>query len=95
MRGIKIKVNNDILCREKGVVSPDYICSRYKSFPEPKILIVEENKCFYCENFITDASLGNNTSIGLCRLFSVRNFDGKKKKACSKFIKKQTIEIST
>lgn len=32
--GIKISVNEDVLCRIKGAVSKDYFCRHYKKFPD-------------------------------------------------------------
>jgi hypothetical protein len=95
IKGCRIVVNNDILCREKGAVSPDYVCSGYKRMPEPKIPRDSNYKCVDCENFILSKNLEDESiPIGICRLFSVRQFNGTQKNACSKFVKKAEQIVS-
>lgn len=95
IRGTAIGVNNDILCRDKGVVSPDYACSRHKFTPSNMSVKDMNYKCISCEYFIpvTGASM-EASNRGLCQLFSVRQYDGRCKNACSKFIKKSVMEVS-
>ena len=93
IKGTCIAVNNDILCREKGAVSPDYICSRHRSAPANTSNKDLSCKCIDCDNFIINES-AQNSNIGLCQLFSVRQFDGTQKKACSKFTKRSQLEVS-
>ena len=93
IKGTCITVNNDILCREKGAVSPDYVCSKHRSAPVNKSGKDLGNKCIHCEHFIVNEE-DQNTTIGLCQMFSVRQFDGTSKKACSKFTKKSQLEVS-
>lgn len=95
LRGTAITVNSDILCRDKGAVSPDYVCSNHRFIPLPKSSTPTSLKCIECENFIREFEDDNDLlSIGLCQLFTVRHFDGKQKNACSKFIKKSHLEVS-
>lgn len=95
LKGISISVNNDILCREKGVVSPDFVCARHRFMPERKSSKANCSKCIDCENFIVEIlTPGSDSTIGLCRLFSVRQFDGTQKNACSKFAKRINAEVS-
>ncbi len=94
IKGTKIAVNSDILCRENGVVSPDYICSNHRFAPKEKTFKELNYKCIDCENFIEINNLKSHSSIGICQLFSVRRFDGFKRSACSKLIKKQKSEVS-
>lgn len=95
IRGINISVNSDILCRKMGIVSPDYVCSSHRFTPESKSFKDMNYKCIDCENFIVNTkSVEDIGSIGLCRLFSVRQFNGNQKSACSKFIKKSWSAIS-
>lgn len=93
--GKTIAVNNDILCKYRGVVSLDYVCSKYKYRPEVKPFNDTYYKCIDCENFILDASNSKGTSaVGLCNLFSVRQYNGKQKNACSKFVRKPAQVVS-
>lgn len=95
MFGTAIAVNKDILCREKGAVSPDYACSRHKFTPQPKNPRELDYKCIDCENFILKISDSESTTtIGLCQLFSVRQYDGRQKNPCSKFVKRKELEVS-
>mgnify|MGYP007011699213 CR=1 FL=1 len=82
--GLLVSVNGDILCRINGVVSPNYCCSKHKFDYQVKLL---RPKCIGCKNFITPDE-AKECSMGLCRLFSARQYNGKLKNACSKFIAK-------
>lgn len=93
--GINISINKDILCRDKGVVSPDYVCRRHKFAPVSKFDTNNVvNKCIDCEHFIIDSKSGDELIIGLCRLFSVRKYNGKERKACSKFTRQSKSKVS-
>lgn len=95
IKGTVVSVNNDILCREKGIVSPDYVCRKHRSIPEAKSFKEMNYKCSECENFILNSkSKESGTTIGLCQLFSVREFDGREKNACSKFVKNSVQYVS-
>ena len=95
IKGSPVPVNNDILCREKGIVSPDYVCRRHRFQPDPKSFKDLNYKCIHCENFIINSkSSCSSETIGLCRLFSVRQFKGEEKNACSKFVKRSQTIIS-
>lgn len=88
-----IRVNSDLLCRDKGAVSPDYVCRKHHFAPSSSIFEPQvRNKCIQCENFVTTSQ--SNPTIGLCRLFSVRTFDGTQKNACSKFSRRSEQEVS-
>jgi len=93
IKATSIPVNNDLLCREKGAVSPDYVCKRHRFAPAPKVATYVKNKCINCENFILNTA-STNTTTGLCQLFSVRQFDGAEKNACSKFAPRSESEVS-
>lgn len=97
VRGSAVIVNNDILCREKGIVSSDYTCGKHRFSPETKSYKDMNYKCINCDNFIINYQEGDigNQGLGVCQLFSVREFNGFQKKACSKFIhKKKAISHS-
>lgn len=95
VRGSAIVVNNDILCREKGIVSPDYVCSKHRFLPEAKSYKEMDYKCIDCENFIINNFKGDNKKeIGVCQLFSVREFNGTQKNSCSKFVRRVDAIIS-
>jgi len=95
LKGIPLSINDDILCYKKGVVSSDYVCSKYKPNYFAKQTRQDGNKCIDCINFILDDQIsGQSSTIGLCQLFSVRTFDGTRKNACSKFVKKEQREVS-
>jgi hypothetical protein len=89
VKGIALTLNTDILCREKGVVSPDFECSSHRYAP-----IVKDSsnapKCLECRFFNTKSP---DSSIGVCKIFSVRQTDGSAKKACSKFEKKNIKNV--
>lgn len=95
LKGTVITINNDILCIEKGVVSQDYVCARHRFLPEFTSLKRKINTCLDCENFIAfDTSKIDEKAYGICQLFTVRKYDGKKKSACSKFMKRSKREVS-
>ncbi len=96
LKGTCIGVNSDILCRVKGVVSPDYVCFGHRNKPEQKSIKEMNYKCSDCEYFELDNQFNDETAFGLCSLFSVRHYDGKARKACSKFIKNtsRVLEVS-
>jgi hypothetical protein len=87
--------NKDILCRFKGVVSRDYICPKYRAMAQTGKRLSSNNRCIDCEFFILDSS-GSDTliNIGYCQLFTVRQFNGESKNACSKFCPKTELFIS-
>ncbi|NSW92688.1 MAG: hypothetical protein HPY74_18935 [Firmicutes bacterium] len=82
--GLPVSVDGDILCRIRGVVSSEYCCSKHKFDYQIKLF---RPKCIECENFIP-ADDTKECSLRLCKLFSVRQYDGKQKNACSRFIAK-------
>jgi len=85
----------DVLCVNKGVVSADYVCRRHKFIPNLKSFKEMDYKCIDCANFIISGKNSTSSEItGLCRLFSVRYFDGNSKKACSKFIMKHEVKTT-
>jgi hypothetical protein len=94
-RGIKMNVNKDILCRIKGAVSRDYVCTKYQRMNEVWTPSERKPKCIECEFFINSES-GNvkDPSIGFCQLFTVRYYNGEIKSACSKFCRKTERNIS-
>ncbi len=95
LKGTAITINNDILCIEKGVVSADYVCSKHRFMPEFKSINRRISSCIDCENFIIfDTSNIDERAMGICQLFTVRKYDGRKKNACSKFIKRVKREVS-
>lgn len=94
IKGTAISVNNDILCREQGAVSPDFVCSKHRFAPSTKSPKERNFKCINCENFIISINSQPDSSMGLCQLFSVRQFDGTQKNACSKFIKRSEQVVS-
>ncbi len=96
-RGIKMKVNSDILCRIHGAVSKDYRCSKYirkvgvwsSDAPSATPEAEHVSKCIECEYFISPhTDKDHNPAIGYCELFTIRQYNGATKNACSKFIKK-------
>ncbi len=94
IRGMAIPVNDDIFCLIKGAVTPDYVCSRHKFAPVKKTVARSEGpKCIDCEHFVTKNNTPDEMTIGVCRLFSVRFFDGSLKNACSKFQQKEAEKV--
>jgi len=87
-RGIKINVNKDILCKIKGVVSPDFVCTKYLRMNEIWLPSERKPKCIECEFFCISED-GENSSMGYCQLFTVRYYNGEVKSACSKFSRKK------
>lgn len=85
VKGTAISLTTDILCREKGVVSPDFNCSGHRFAPITKETS-NTPKCIDCQFFIIK---NKDSSLGVCKLFSVRQTDGSIKNACSKFDKKK------
>lgn len=94
LKGMPISLTNDILCREKGVVSGEYLCSKYKAPPSLKTPKELNFKCAECENFKESVALSvNNSVVGTCTLFSTRPFDGQNRGACRKFVIRRIREV--
>ena len=102
-RGTSMKVNPDIFCSIHGVVSRNYRCSKYVRKPaqwstEAPGTISDarwENRCIDCEFFLVQHSEPSSApTIGFCKLFTVRHYDGSTRKACSKFSSKCEKSIS-
>lgn len=94
-RGIKVNVNKDILCRIKGVVSQDFVCTKYLRMAEAWPASERKPKCIECEFFITSQNeTEKNTTTGYCQLFTIRYYNGVIKSACSKFCRKSERIIS-
>jgi len=94
-RGIEMRVNKDILCKIKGVVSPDFVCTRYIRKVGAWSAGKRVPKCIECEFFITsDSKYACDSGYGYCQLFTVRSYNGEVKSACSKFSKKTVRIIS-
>lgn len=94
-RGVKVKINRDILCRIHGIVSGDFWCPRYLRRVEAWLPNERKPKCIECEFFIPDFSEnGHDSATGHCQLFTVRQFDGEIKNACSKYVAKFERNIS-
>lgn len=95
-RGIKLNINNDVLCRINGIVSLDFVCSKYLKLAWSAM--ENKPKCIECEFFIAGQERQEEQEaspvIGFCQLFTVRSFDGEVKNACSKFCMKAERNIS-
>ncbi len=90
-RGVEIPVVRDFLCKRHGVVSYNFSCSKYKDLANSKSFKSMQMKCIHCEYFmLRNDNPDDSPNIGLCKLFSVRYFDGREKAACSKF-KRQMV----
>jgi len=85
LKGIRLMFNNDVLCREKGIVSADYCCSSHRFFELEDFRRIASYRCSDCEFFIFHPNEYIPT-YGVCDLFSVRKCDGSLRKACSKFV---------
>lgn len=89
IRGVAIGIRNEILCREKGVVSPNYSCNRFMAFDQDSLKRQISLRCSDCLHF-TFTPDTHNSNYGVCSLFSVRKCDGSQKKACSKFTRRSS-----
>ena len=67
IKGTGIAVNNDILCRENGAVSPDYVCSKHRSMPVQKSFKEQNYKCIKCEL---------SEWLGSSLVFEINHIDG-------------------
>lgn len=95
LKGTAITINNDILCIEKGVVSGDFVCSKHRYMPAFRAVKRKIYSCVDCENFIIfNTSDVDGRATGVCNLFTVRKYDGRQKKPCSKFVLRSKKEIS-
>lgn len=95
LKGRSININNDILCIEKGVVSSDYVCFKHRFMPAIKLFKPQAHTCKDCDYFVSfDSENCEDQVIGICQLFTVRKYDGKSRKACSRFIEKSKKEVS-
>lgn len=97
VKGSAVTVNNDILCCINGIVSPDYSCGKHRFSPEINSYKTKSKKCIDCKFFIInyEKDVDGIHEIGLCQLFSVREFNGSEKNACSKFVQKSVGEVKT
>lgn len=92
-RGILMNINKDILCRINGVVTQDFVCTKYKELTDAKMQGGQKFKCAECEFFIQDNPEAPANS-GFCQLFTVRYYNGRTKNACSKFSRKKERIVS-
>lgn len=92
-RGLPLHLTRDILCKYHGVVTPDYVCFKYKDISELSAYKQINFKCIHCEYFLVHLD-SPNEEIGQCKLFSAREFDGNTRNVCSKFSKRMLIEVS-
>lgn len=88
MKGKHIGIANDILCREKGIVSEDYCCSSHHYFIMDDFKRLDFYRCCDCEFFMIHPH-EHISSYGVCEMFSVRKCDGSLRKACSKFVRRK------
>lgn len=88
LKGVLLCFNNDVLCREKGIVSADYCCSSHRFFKFDDFNKIASYRCSDCEFFILHPNEYIST-YGVCDLFSVRKCDGSIRKACSKFLRRR------
>lgn len=88
IKGRPVGMNNDVLCREKGIVSWNFCCPKHRFFFKEDLMQRETQRCCNCEFFLFHPH-PYNPSYGVCGLFSVRKCDGSTKKACSKFIRRK------
>ena len=89
-RGAPLHLTKDILCKYRGVVTPDYVCHRYKELCSSKKQI--QYNCTHCEYFLVNLNQ-EDENIGQCKMFSAREFDGRSRNACTKFSRKLLIEV--
>lgn len=83
-RGIKVNINKDILCKINGIVSRDFICSRYRKLAWSAL--EDKPKCVECIFFtLMEDETKKCPNNGFCQLFTVRCYNGEAKSACSKF----------
>jgi hypothetical protein len=87
IKGVPVGIGSEILCRDKGIVSSDYCCSGFIAFEPITLQRQLDYRCSDCTYF-TFTPESQNSSYGVCSLFSVRKCDGSLKKACSYFVKK-------
>lgn len=87
LKGSRLELNNDVLCREKGIVSADYCCYSHRFFILEDFSKLQFFRCCDCEFFVFHSHETINT-YGVCDLFSVRKCDGAVKKACSRFVRR-------
>lgn len=92
-RGHALHLTRDILCKYNGVVTPDYVCFKYKANSDASLSRQAEYKCVHCEYFLVQLDSANQ-NVGQCKLFSAREFDGTTRNACSKFSRKLLVEVS-
>lgn len=91
-RGTAIHLTKDILCKYSGVVTPDYVCFKYRGLNASELSKQANFKCIHCDYFITDLDEANQ-NFGQCKLFSTRQFDGTTRNVCSKFSKRMLIDV--
>jgi hypothetical protein len=88
LKGKRLGFNNDVLCREKGIVSADYYCPSHRFFIMDEIKKTESLRCSECQFFVFHSHV-SIPAYGVCDMFSVRKCDGSTRKACSKFVRRR------
>ena len=90
IKWIPVGIHNDILCRDKGIVSSDFYCPGFREFQMDSSLQKQlDYRCSDC-TFFTFTQDSHNKYYGVCSRYCYREIDGSVKKACSKFEKKSS-----
>jgi hypothetical protein len=87
-------VDGNVLCKFNGPVTPEYVCPKFVISPAGEwgnMIIVKGNKkCKDCVHFqyIPMQATGSDAEIvdtwGTCSIYTVREYDGAVKNACSR-----------
>lgn len=93
-KGMQMNINKDILCRINGVVTQDFVCTKFEEIVDEKLTGGQKYKCVDCEFFIQDRAPDLLANTGFCQLFTVRYYNGRTKNACSKFNRKMDRIVS-
>jgi hypothetical protein len=91
LKSFSISINGDYICKHKGVVSGDYFCKKHKYFDLSQIN-VKLLKCIDCSYFVEPENQITQ-NIGICSIFTERQFNGTQKKACSR-IKPKKLHLA-
>lgn len=88
-----LPLSDHYLCSLKGIVTADYVCNQHR-WILPTLLNVKSFRCIDCKNF-HPTEVNREGTLGTCRLFTERAYNGSLRKACSRIVLRKTDQISS
>jgi len=91
--GMHMLVRKEVLCVKRGIISEDYACRFYNPCSDLDYYNQPHHvtRCIQCADFVQEQ---HDEVIGICKLFTVRKFNGAIKNSCSRFTPKNSHAVS-